>query len=116
MAWWRNNTVPLSGSLTLPNATQFQAPRPFKPGGVVYTSTACGPQIYPQHPPPPERTYFIALPEFPKQGDHITLTFINGGWFEERAVNSEINPKVNNTGAFSLDELTEARKLIMELS
>src|SRR5262245_33781034 len=115
MSWWNSKYGLQSSHPTLPPAS-YPAPQPFKPGGVTYASTACGPQIYPQHPPPPERTYFIALPEFPQQGDHITLRFINGGWFEERSINSEINPKVNNTGAFSLDELTEARKLIMELS
>ena len=82
--------------------------------GATVVSSACGPQIYPY--PAQEGTYYIALPSHPTEGDHITLKFRHGGWREERSCAAEINPKKNNSGVFSLDEIDEARELIDELS
>ena len=84
------------------------------PTGVTVVSSACGPQIYPTQ----QGAYYIALPSYPTEGDHITLKFRHGGWREERSCAAEINPKNNrnNSGDFSLDEIDEARELIDELS
>jgi hypothetical protein len=89
-------------------------------GGVTAISTASGPvNINPTVPANQISRYVfhVELPVEASEGDRITLKYVDGMWTEERSVYSEINPKKdNNSGVFSLDELSHARELIDELS
>lgn len=91
------------------------------PGGFVTSSSG----VYGLHPstgtyqPGPysqSGVQAVVFPTDPTEGDHITFKFRHGQWTEERVCFTELNPKRNNSGAFSLDEIDEARDLIHELS
>jgi hypothetical protein len=114
--------------------TQVHTTNPFGPVGGPYqqvipncitsSSTASGPQwVQPPMPLPGQvagwaTPYYVQLPAAPREGDKITVHYNNGRWLEDRDVASERMAPTqfprDDAGGFSLDELTEAEKIMDE--